>query len=206
MNAVTVIIPTFNRRELLEEAVGSVWAQSVPCDILIVDDASTDGTAMSWGAGRPGVKLIRMLEQSGPAAARNMGLRYSATEFVCFLDDDDVLYPHATEVRLAAIDGVDWCFGDILIREVSGKTERASDRYDYAGKGLPGITNLRPMLDRANFIPVHAPLIRRSVCGRFPEGPLEDWAFLRELSLLPGRFVPHLCGEYRKTRNGRNSQ
>jgi len=87
---VSVIIPTYNRRELVCRAINSVLAQSRPvAEILVVDDGSTDGTMDALGA-RYGEQL-RCVSQpnAGVAAARNHGLRLAQGRFIAFLDSDD---------------------------------------------------------------------------------------------------------------------
>lgn len=86
----SVIIPTYNRRALVVEAVTSVLAQH--CDgieIIVVDDGSTDGTA---DALRQFGNKVRYFFQGnrGPSAARNVGIERARGEFVSFLDSDDV--------------------------------------------------------------------------------------------------------------------
>jgi glycosyltransferase involved in cell wall biosynthesis len=101
---VTVVIPSFNRAALLPRAVDSVLNQTVGdrCDIVVVDDGSTDNTGpvvANYGA------LIRYLRQpnSGAAAARNTAIRASNNEFVAFLDTDDEWLPDKTERQLDAM-------------------------------------------------------------------------------------------------------
>src|SRR4051812_39304412 len=87
---VSVIIPTYNRRELVCRAIDSVLAQSRPvAEIVVVDDGSTDGTIDALDA-RYGAKL-RCVSQAnaGVAAARNHGLRLAQGRFIAFLDSDD---------------------------------------------------------------------------------------------------------------------
>lgn len=101
---VTVVIPSFNRAALLPRAVDSVLNQTVAdlCDIVVVDDGSTDGTsAVVAGYGA----RIRYIPQpnSGAAAARNTAIRASDNELVAFLDTDDEWLPDKTERQLNAM-------------------------------------------------------------------------------------------------------
>lgn len=91
--AVSIIIPTYNRVGMLAAALDSVSAQTFrDFEIVIVDDGSTDGTA-EYVASRP--EPIRYLWQpnQGAAEARNHGLRVIHSEFVAFLDSDDLWRP-----------------------------------------------------------------------------------------------------------------
>lgn len=103
MPAVSVIIPTYNRRVMLKEAIASVTAQhEADFELIVVDDGSDDGT---WEELREGelaaalarmpqgcVKLVRQ-ENRGPAAARNHGATLAAGEYLAFLDSDDLWMP-----------------------------------------------------------------------------------------------------------------
>lgn len=91
---------------MVREAIASVLAQrGVDCELIVVDDGSTDGTlaelerqAADW---RPAsFRLIRAMH-GGPAAARNRGVAIAAGEFVAFLDSDDLWMPAKLERQLA---------------------------------------------------------------------------------------------------------
>jgi glycosyltransferase involved in cell wall biosynthesis len=90
---ITVIITTCNRPAFVVEAVESVFAQTYsPIDVIVVDDGSGPDTATALA---PYMSRIRYIYQSksGPAAARNRGLRDARGEFLAFLDDDDKWMP-----------------------------------------------------------------------------------------------------------------
>jgi glycosyltransferase involved in cell wall biosynthesis len=97
----SVIIPVYNRAGTIEAALESVIAQTfTDYEIVVIDDGSTDGTvavatAFAAGAGRP----IRILQQAnaGPGAARNLGIRNAAGQYVALLDSDDLWFPWTLE-------------------------------------------------------------------------------------------------------------
>ncbi|HEY1266707.1 MAG TPA: glycosyltransferase family 2 protein [Candidatus Binatia bacterium] len=94
MPRVSVIIPAYNRKAMLCEAVDSVLAQNYrDFELFVVDDGSTDGTSEELAARYGG--RVRMLRQAnrGVAAARNFGVRCSDGEYVAFLDSDDLWRP-----------------------------------------------------------------------------------------------------------------
>ncbi len=102
---VTVVIPTHNREALLAEAVASVLVErTVPLQVVVVDDASSDGTA-AWLADQEDGRLEHhvLSPGRGGSGARNVGLGHCRAEHVLFLDDDDTLEPGAIPALLAAL-------------------------------------------------------------------------------------------------------
>jgi glycosyltransferase involved in cell wall biosynthesis len=98
---VEVVVPTRNRCDLLRQAVESIRRQTFDrWKLVVVDDASTDGTPeylASASAADPRVRSLRLISHAERAAARNQGLAAVTSEFVLFLDDDDRLRPRALE-------------------------------------------------------------------------------------------------------------
>lgn len=94
MDSLTVVIPTFNRNTVLKRALDGYFAQSEPNaihELIIVDDGSTDDTeATVREMSRLSPFPIRYLRQtnSGPAAARNFGIRETRTDVILFTDSD----------------------------------------------------------------------------------------------------------------------
>src|SRR5215208_5142350 len=91
---ISVIIPCYNGAGFLSEAIESVLAQRYPdLETIVVDDGSTDNS-LAIAAQYPEIRSISQ-RNAGVAAARNTGLRYSAGEYIVFLDQDDRLLPDA---------------------------------------------------------------------------------------------------------------
>ncbi len=91
----SVVIPTYNRRGMLERALNSVWLQTfTDYEVVIVDDGSTDETAAYLATLGTRIKTIRQ-QNRGPAAARNAGARIARGTYLAFLDSDDELLPSA---------------------------------------------------------------------------------------------------------------
>ena len=100
---VSVVIPTFERRSMLPQALDSVIAQSrAPREIIVVDDGSTDGTAEMLAANYADVCCLRQ-PRRGVSAARNAGIRRAQGEWVAFLDSDDTWKLDKLERQLAAL-------------------------------------------------------------------------------------------------------
>ena len=92
MPMVSVVIPTYNRADLLEEVLRSVLQQTYQdFEVIIVDDGSTDDTRERVAAFQsdPRVRYIYQ-ENRGLAGARNTGIRASQGDYIAFLDDDDI--------------------------------------------------------------------------------------------------------------------
>ncbi|MCD0473687.1 glycosyltransferase [Flavobacterium sp. EDS] len=86
---VTVIIPTYNRKEYLETAIQSVVDQSYKnIEIIVIDDGSTDNYAVSICDKFSNCTYFYK-ENGGLSSARNYGINLSEGEFIAFLDDDD---------------------------------------------------------------------------------------------------------------------
>jgi glycosyltransferase involved in cell wall biosynthesis len=93
---VSVIIPTFNRKEFLRETLHSLASQewaATPFEVIVVDDGSEDGTeAVTAGDFPFALRYVYQVNQ-GDAIARNTGARLSQADVLVFLDDDVVLAP-----------------------------------------------------------------------------------------------------------------
>jgi GT2 family glycosyltransferase len=103
MNAPTiaVVIPVHNGERYLGAALASVAAQSLPPrEVIVVDDGSTDGSADV--AARAGARVLRQ-SNAGPGAARNAGVAVSESEWIAFLDADDVFLPDRLARQVAAL-------------------------------------------------------------------------------------------------------
>jgi glycosyltransferase involved in cell wall biosynthesis len=124
----SVVIPTYQRREILASTLRTVFAQDFPpqdYEVIVVVDGSTDETAEYLRSLAPACSL-RILEQPnrGPAAARNSGLRSARGKLVLFLDDD-ILCDSTLLSRHAAVhrerDPV-VVFGPVMIAEETPKS------------------------------------------------------------------------------------
>ena len=92
---VSVILPTFDRAELLPRSIGSVLAQTDGhLELIVVDDGSSDDTeGVVARLADPRVRYLRLPENRGLPAARNAGIAIARGEYVAFQDSDDVWAP-----------------------------------------------------------------------------------------------------------------
>jgi glycosyltransferase involved in cell wall biosynthesis len=94
--SVSVIIPTYNRRDMFRETLESIARQTYPSDcfeVIIVDDGSTDGTSEIAAEVFPFALHYLWQSNQGDAEARNLGARQSQADFLVFLDDDILVEP-----------------------------------------------------------------------------------------------------------------
>ena len=96
---VSIVIPTYNRAELLIRSLDSVKDQQYqPIEILVVDDGSTDNTAEAvrqWAEhnASDALKLLYFeKDNGGPSSARNLGVRHVSGDYVYFFDSDDCMH------------------------------------------------------------------------------------------------------------------
>ncbi|RLA09944.1 MAG: glycosyltransferase family 2 protein [Gammaproteobacteria bacterium] len=94
---VSVVIPTFNRRELLLRALASVYAQTLPPQqVIVVDDGSTDGTGLALQQAYPQVDYLWQPNR-GVSSARNVGIGQADQPWIALLDSDDEWMPGKLE-------------------------------------------------------------------------------------------------------------
>jgi glycosyltransferase involved in cell wall biosynthesis len=97
---VSVVIPTYNRRDIVRDAIDSALAQTLPpSQIIVVDDGSRDDTGPHLRATYGDAIDYRRQANAGLSAARNHGIRAATQPLVAFLDDDDVWHPRKLELQ-----------------------------------------------------------------------------------------------------------
>jgi glycosyltransferase involved in cell wall biosynthesis len=105
---VSVIIPTYNRRHLIQSTINSVLNQNYSdYELIVVDDASTDETVDFISDTRgsiPNLRLICLEENRGAAYARNQGIQSATGDFIAFLDSDDLWEPNFLEQMDSALE------------------------------------------------------------------------------------------------------
>ncbi|QDT60905.1 putative glycosyltransferase EpsJ [Stieleria bergensis] len=100
--AISVIIPCYNREEILPRAIASVLNQSVAaCEIIVVDDGSSDRSAQVAAELHSSVQVITQ-KNGGAASARNAGIEIAQGDWIAFLDSDDEWHRSKLEKQLAA--------------------------------------------------------------------------------------------------------
>jgi len=100
---ISVVVPTYNRRELLKRALLSVFSQTMlPTEVTVIDDGSTDGTELMLRREFPQVNYYYQ-ENLGVSAARNLGIQQATGDWLAFLDSDDEWLPAKLAAQKAAL-------------------------------------------------------------------------------------------------------
>ena len=123
---VSVVMAAFNAEAFLLHAYRSACAQTLPAaEIVVVDDASTDGTAalaaqLAADDGR--VRLLRAERNAGPGAARNLAMAAATGEWLAVMDCDDFMHPARLEtaMRVAAAHGADVVLDNAVLLDPAG--------------------------------------------------------------------------------------
>ena len=147
---VTVVIPTWNRAELLPDAIESVRAQNRDdIEIIVVDDGSTDATPQVLSAYGDEIRQARQ-ENAGPAAARNLGISLARGELIAFLDSDDLWTRTALQSRL-----------DVLERNPATHIALGQTQVMVRQRGENGSRRFEPAA-----VPAFATLFGAALCRR----------------------------------------
>jgi glycosyltransferase involved in cell wall biosynthesis len=167
---VSVIIPTYNRAELLKEAVLSIFKQSYrPIECIVVDDGSTDDTYYIIcdlkKLESDNFTLIYIKQNKlGAQVARNTGTRASTGEFLQYLDSDDILYPDIFKNQVTFLEEnieCDGVFGDYFI----GTLDDSLKKSGYESSNL-----IKQIVTLSGCIPTFSILFRREIVRK-----IGDW-------------------------------
>lgn len=184
MPAASIVITTYNRARLLPRAIESAQNAGSDLEIIVVDDCSSDDTADVCSK-ISDIHYVRLSRNQGLASARNAGIAESSSEFIAFLDDDDLRLPGSLDKQLSAIvtdDRIGFCYGQALI----GDAQRQLPTGEIYPLDCPHGDIFWDLLEN-NFIPMPAVVARKS--SLLSEGgfnvnlPLvEDWDMWLRLS------------------------
>lgn len=134
---VSVVIPTYNRRHYVQQAIESCFAgnDEIEVEVVVVDDGSTDGTREYLESiDDEGVRPI-FQEHQGAQVARNTGQKAARGRSIKHLDDDDYLVEGALTMQYSALhrEGVDVCYGNYYYRDDRERGEDVSRYFENRG-------------------------------------------------------------------------
>ena len=102
---VSVIIPTYNRLGLVEQAIDSALGQTFrDLEIIVVDDGSSDGTGAALERKYRDQIIYRRQENQGESAARNHGISIAKGKYIAFLDSDDIWCPEKLAIQVSTLE------------------------------------------------------------------------------------------------------
>jgi hypothetical protein len=192
MPRVSIITPAYNAAPFLPATIASVQAQTLTdWEMVIVDDGSQDGSAeLAEACPDPRVRVLRRAN-TGPSSARNAGIAAARSEYIAFLDADDVALPHRLAAQAARLDaspelavvasGIEWIDADgVLVRSPH------SWQYPFDLNALRDWLYDCPVLPSATMMRRHA----WAAVGGFDPALRggEDWHFWMRLVLAGYRF------------------
>jgi glycosyltransferase involved in cell wall biosynthesis len=155
---VSVIVPAYNAGPYIDACLDSLFAQTVPLEVIVVDDGSTDDTATRLAArtadATHALVVVRQ-HNTGPSGARNAGLRHATAPFIGFVDADD------------------WVDATMYETLVTAARARSAELVICPGRMVDPVTgDTQPFQDRALF---------DQLVDRYPErvSPVEDASVFR---------------------------
>jgi glycosyltransferase involved in cell wall biosynthesis len=185
---VSIVVPTFNRPEMLQEALKSILNQTYQnFEIVVVNDGGEDVSGLVETFQDPRIKYKSHPKNRGLAAARNTGIRNASSQYIALLDDDDIFYPEHLQT---AVDMLSKEIPVIYTDAVRATYERCGENYKIIKKNVPySIDFDRNKLLVGNISPVNCFVFDKSLAlkaGLFDEtlSTLEDWDFWIRLSSL----------------------
>lgn len=122
---VSVIIPTYNRAELVCQTIDNVFQQTYSnFELIVVDDGSTDDTQSRLRQYGNRIRVVTQ-DNAGPAVARNRGVEVAHGEIIAFQDSDDLWKPSKLRRQVSLLEkagrSVPCCLSNVLMRVVEGK-------------------------------------------------------------------------------------
>jgi glycosyltransferase involved in cell wall biosynthesis len=178
-----VVIPCYNARPYIRETIQSVLAQThPPAAIIVVDDGSTDGSGDVAASCGSAVRVVRQ-PNAGECAARNTGIEQAQSEWIAFLDADDVWRPTKLQRQFEAVAAQPdalcvhtdyYVFGGV---RPAAPTPRRPPNGAYAVEALV----MDPLVNPSTS------MIRAGLAERFPVGVRQggDMLFFASLALRP---------------------
>jgi GT2 family glycosyltransferase len=204
---VSVVIPTYNRADLLPAAIESVLEQTfADLEVIVADDGSEDETAeLVRGHADPRVTFVPLAHSGSLGAVRNAGIGHARGELIAFLDSDDLWREDKLRRQVAVLDErPDVALASTNAEVIDGNGADLGRTY-LGDSQEPAVSSLDSLL-ADNFVIVSTAVVRRSILervGRFAEEPLlrgvEDYdLWLRVAAVSEVVYLPEPLALYRE--------
>ena len=187
---ISIVIPTYNRSQLLMGAVESVCKQTYEnWELIIADDGSSDNTVEAVKQLKdPRIRLLTLTHTGLSGKVRNAGARQSKGEWIAFLDSDDLWKPNRLSIQLELLEKekTRWIYGKPELIDNDGKEilKRSGEFHPFSG----WITD--KILNTETDFHVSSLLVERKFfeeCGGFSEEPMlmfrDDHEFVLRMSM-----------------------
>lgn len=184
---ISVVVTTYNRRLMLQDAIASILDQTyINYEIIVVNDFGEDVWDVIDSFKSKKIIYLSHLKNLGQPSARNTAIKASNGDIICYLDDDDLFLDNHLELLVDIYKkyNIDVAYTDALL--VTENIEN-NNRIVYERKSMFNISNYTyQQLLIQNYIPINALSHTKNILsevGLFKEGfsSLEDWEFLLRL-------------------------
>lgn len=206
---VSVIVPTYNRPDMLRETIQSVLNQTFTnFEIVVVNDAGQDVQEITNSFNDHRIRYIAHETNKGLAAARNTGIRAAKGKYIAYLDDDDIYYPEHLEVLVNYLENNPQ-YKVAYTDAYRAFQEKSEVSYQITGRDLPLSHDFDyNVIMVHNFVPVLCFMHHRECldhAGYFDESLTthEDWdLWIRVSRIYKLHHIKQITAEYRWRTDG----
>jgi len=188
---ISIVIPAYNRADLLPQALESVFAQTYQnFEVIVSDDGSTDNTEAVIRQFGDRVTYLKNNHSGLPSVARNTALNQANGKYIAFLDSDDLWLPDKLKIQVDVLENnprVGLVCSNAFLIDADGE-EQSDQLYQIPGKG--GSCSVFLDLLRDNYIITSSVMVRREIIqkiGKFSEAielrAIEDYALWLRIAL-----------------------
>ena len=171
---ISVIIPTYNRGNLIGNSIKSVLNQTYKnFEVIVVDDGSTDKTKEVVDIFKDErIKYIKLSQNTGASNARNIGIKNSNGKYISFQDSDDIYYPDKLETQFKNIinkkSNLDFCKIKVIYND------KYKLIYPNIGqeKSISNGNIFNELISKGNFISTQAMLVEKNFISKYLFDPL----------------------------------
>ncbi|MEZ5302335.1 MAG: glycosyltransferase [Verrucomicrobiales bacterium] len=212
--AVSIVIPAYHHEAFVGEAVRSALTQDFdPLEVIVVDDASPDGTsAVVEAFDDPRLRFFPQRQNGGISAASNLALRECRGRFVALLGSDDAMHPRRVAAQVAALEA-DASLGAVFTgAEIIGdRGEPLDQEWPYAAEDRTREESLRWFFLKGNALCAPSAMFRADAARGMEFDPrllqLQDYDFWVQMALAGHgfRILPEKLTRYRVRSGGENT-